>query len=183
MNYKIHCCLLGLLLQTAAFSQDKFMFHSINTVGLSEGSSGMYGIFQSVNGAGYKKWFGGIGIGADYYHYTSYPLFVDVRYADQLNKAFAYLDLGYHFMGNNHPDSDLYYGSFSVSGGFYDDAGIGYRLNSNHKTTFIFTAGYSYKKVKLHLNSSRCDPGACTINYSDYIYGYGKVVLKAGVDF
>ena len=79
-------------------------FHSINAVGLSNGQRGGHLLLQTVNGLAFKNWYSGIGFGADYYHYKSYPLFIDARrYFGKNDKGFAYADLGYNFSGKNKP--------------------------------------------------------------------------------
>ena len=64
---------------SAKAQQQKAKFNSKNAIGISIGQSGSSFLFQTVNGVSFNKWFYGIGIGADYYNYNSYPLFADIR--------------------------------------------------------------------------------------------------------
>ena len=50
-----------LLVVTASAQKQKVKFVSINTAGMVAGESGVYSIFQSINGFQHKTWFGGIG--------------------------------------------------------------------------------------------------------------------------
>ena len=171
---------------SASAQEEKLKFHSINAVGLSDGQSGAYGLFQTVNGLSYKKWYSGIGFGADYYHYKSYPLFIDTRrYFGKNDKGFAYADLGYNFSGKNKPGKEIfYYNSYHFSNGIYSDIGIGYKMKFIGKSSFLISTGYSYKEINNKVGVvNPCLVGPCPVDYSNYKYGSGRVVLKAGVDF
>ena len=179
--------LLSLFIFFSASAQnEKLKFHSINTIGLSDGQSGAYLLLQTVNGLAFKKWYSGIGFGADYYHYKSYPLFIDARrYFGKNNKGFAYADLGYNFSGKNKPGKEVYYyTSYHFSSGIYTDIGIGYKMKFTKKSAFVISTGYSYKEINNKVGVvNPCLVAPCPVDYSNYKYGNGRVVLKAGVDF
>ncbi|MEO8766028.1 MAG: hypothetical protein ABI416_17130 [Ginsengibacter sp.] len=162
-------------------------FNSINTVGISNGQSGAALLFQTVNGCEFTKWFSGIGIGADYYGYNSFPLFIDVRrYFGKISKGFAYADLGYNLKGKNKPGKEInyIYTSYHFTGGLYTDIGVGYKMKCRARSSFVISAGYSYKGISNKLGViSGCYTASCPVNYSTYKYGNGRVVLRAGVDF
>lgn len=166
--------------------KEKLQFHSINSVGISDGQSGKYLLLQTVNGLAFKNWFSGIGFGADYYHYKSYPLFIDGRrYFGKNDKGFAYADLGYNFSGKNKPGKEIYYyTSYHFTSGIYTDFGVGYKIKFTGKSSFLINAGYSYKEINDKVAGvNECLFAPCPVDYSNYKYGNGRVVLKAGVDF
>ncbi len=171
----------------SAKAQQKAKFNSKNSVGISIGQNGSSLLFQTVNGVSFNNWFYGIGIGADYYNYNSYPLFADIRrYFGKNGKGFVYGDLGYNFSGNNKPGKEVYYyQSYKFSGGVYTDLGIGYKMKFIRKSFFTVSAGFNYKEInnKVSAGIIPCYNAPCPVDYSNYKYGNGKVVLKAGVDF
>ena len=181
--------LLTLFIYFSASAQiKKLKFHSINSVGITNGQSGGDLILQSVNGIGYNKWYSAIGFGADYYHYKSYPLFLDARryFGKNANaNGFAYADLGYNFRGNDKPGKEVsYYTSYHFTGGGYTDIGIGYKMKFTGKSSFLISTGYSYKGMNDKVGTmDGCPVGPCSVDYGNYKYGSGRIILKAGVDF
>lgn len=177
---------VSLIYFPAKAQQQKAKFNSKNAIGISIGQSGSSLLFQTVNGVSFNNWFYGIGIGADYYNYNSYPLFIDVRrYFGKNGKGFAYGDLGYNMSSNNKPGKEVYYyQSYKFSGGVYTDFGIGYKIKFISKSFFTVSAGFNYKEISNKISIvNECFVAPCPVDYSNYKYGNGKVVLKAGVDF
>ncbi len=184
MRYKssIYFLLMLLTCSDVKAQVNKIKFHSINSAGIVIGESGTAMIVQSVNGIAYKNLFSGIGFGADYYRYNSYPIFFDQRiYFGKNNNAYVYGNLGYNLNGKNKPGKEIYYyTSYHFSGGVYTDFGIGYQIKFAKKNSFLFAAGYSYKETRDKIGR----PGpADGIDFSTYNYGFGRIVLKAGIDF
>jgi hypothetical protein len=170
---------------SASAQREKLKFHSINAIGLSDGQSGGYLLLQTVNGVAIGKWYSGIGFGADYYHYKSYPLFIDARrYFGRNDKGFAYADLGYNFSGKNKPGKEIFYSSYHFTSGIYTDIGIGYKMKFARNSSFLISTGYSYKEINNKVGVvTPCLVAPCPVDYSKYRYRNGRVVLKAGVDF
>lgn len=173
-------------------AQDKkIKFGSINFAGLVMGESSTDLVLQTVNGIAYNNLYSGIGFGIDYYNYNSYPLFFDQRvYFGRDKKAFGYGDLGYNFNAKNKPGKEIYYyGSYHFSGGVYTDFGVGYKMKFIKKSFFTISCGFSYKEIKDKIGTINplvdCASGvACPlVDYSNYKYGNGRVILKAGIDF
>ena len=189
MNRFVYTFLFSVLFFSAHAQKDKVKFHSINMVGLADGQSGGYSLFQTINGIGYKKWLAGIGIGADYYPYKTYPLFFDLRRSFGKNdKGFVYGDAGYNFPGKNKPGKEVYevyyYNSYHFTGDLYSDVGIGYKIQFIKKTSFLISSGYSYKKIKSKIGVvNPCLIRPCPEDFSEYKYGYGRIVFKAGLAF
>ena len=113
-------------------------FSSTTQVGMLEGSSGTSFQFQTINGARYRNWFAGIGIGYDRYRLRSVPLFLDLRWSlfSRPNTPFVYGDVGYNFDWPEDRDKENWYTS-DFSGGVYYDAGIGYRLGIGKKQGIV----------------------------------------------
>ena len=160
----------------------KIQFHSINSVGFVIGESGTDMMLQSVNGFAYKNFYSGIGFAKDDYNYNSYPLFFDQRiYFGKATNAFAYGDLGFNLNGKNKPGKEIYYyTSYHFSGGVFTDFGIGYKMAFIKKSSLLLSIGYSYKELNDKIETIGPADGK---NYSNYKYGNGRIVLKAGVGF
>ena len=178
--------LLSLWIPVAAFAQtNKVKFQSINSIGFSEGESGVHFLLQTVNGVAFDKWFSGIGFGADYYQYKSYPLFVDLRrYFGKRDKGFGYVNLGYNLDAKNKPGKEIYYSTYHFSSGIYSDFGLGFKMKFINRSSLLLSAGFSYKDLNNKVSVvEECFTPPCAVDYSKYKYGNGRVILKAGVDF
>ncbi len=178
--------LVAVLFSLSVFGQkSKIKFGSINMFGLAIGESRPSGLFQSVNGVTYTKWFAGIGAGLDYYAYRTIPVFFDLRRGiGKLNKGFIYADLGYNSPWKEKPGKEIsFYNSYHFTRGLYSDIGIGYKTNSYKNSSFLLSAGYSYKKVHSKIGVvSSCLIPPCPEDFTSYDYGYGRIVLKAGIE-
>lgn len=113
--------------------------------GLLEGESGSAFQLQTINGFQCKTWAAGLGVGLDYYHTRSIPVFLNLRksFSDKAKTPFLYLSGGYHFPWLK--EEDKYWGETKATGGLYMDAGIGYQVPVLKKTSLFFTAGFSQK--------------------------------------
>lgn len=174
----------------ASAQKQPIKFHSINEIGITTGQSGENFLLQTINGIKFKSFFTGVGIGIDYYHYKTLPIFFDARkFFGKKNNGFIYGDMGCNFPLKNKPDKDImYYGTYKFSGGIYSNLGLGYKWKFIKKSSFLLSAGYSYKKIFDKIGTSSpvidCATGiACPLDYTKYNYGFGRIVLKAGVDF
>jgi hypothetical protein len=130
-------------------SAGSWRFHSINSVGLIEGQAGSAFQLQTINGAGYKSWFGGVGLGIDYYRYRTIPLFIDIRreFGQTGNKLFAYADLGINFSWLTDNQKMNYHTDDHFGNGFYSDLGLGYKIAVGRNNGLLLSIGYSYKKI------------------------------------
>jgi hypothetical protein len=188
MRRKLYITLLTSLICLNINAQGKeIKFHSINSIGLAVGEHGSAMILQSVNGVVYKRFYSGIGFGLDYYNYNSYPLFFDQRvFLGKSGDVFFYGDIGYNLStSNNKPGNEVYYNKYHFSGGVYTDIGIGYRVKLKRGSFMTFSSGFSYKEInnKVAVIYPCFSSEACPVDYSNYRYGNGRVVLKAGIDF
>jgi hypothetical protein len=179
--------LIASLISFSIFAQNKkIRFHSVNQFGMIGGESGISSAFQTINGIAFSNWFSGIGVGVDNYRYKTLPLFIDGRrYFDDENKAFVYADFGYNFPLKNTPGKEVsYYNSYDFTGGIYTDIGLGLQFSLNKKSSFLFSLGYSYKKMQNKIGVDVCGiTGPCWVDYSKYDLEYGRMVLKAGFEF
>lgn len=156
-------------------------FSSINQLGVLNGTWGVGGLVQSVNGVRYKTWFAGVGAGIDVYKRGSIPVFLDVR-KDLFNTPatpFIYVDAGVHF-----PDkkivSENQWTNSEYAKGFYSDAGIGYRMGKKTRSGFLASAGYSYKYVKRLTYYTPCGFGGCDGNAYTYRSYLHRISIKLG---
>lgn len=181
----LNILIVSLICINATAQKNKINFQSINSLGLIGGESKVSTAFQTVNGIRFSNWFSGIGIGVDFYRYRSLPLFFDARrYFGTEKKIFVYGDLGYNFRMKDKPGKGIYYTSYHFIGGIYSDFGIGYQVPSYKKTSFIFSLGYSYKKLESKIGATTCPLiGPCYVDYSTYYFRYSRMILKAGLVF
>ncbi|HYC27870.1 MAG TPA: hypothetical protein VEB42_03625 [Chitinophagaceae bacterium] len=158
-------------------------FSSINQVGLLEGSGGHFAQLQTINGFRYRTWFTGLGIGLDYYHYRSVPLFIDVR-KDLFNKPntpFFYGDAGIHIpwvLDKQKP----WAGRADYNNGFYYDAGLGYSFNLGKSRALLFSGGVSLKKIReTRIYDVVCITFPCPMQTERYDFSFKRFSLKAGL--
>jgi len=180
---RILSALIFMTISIVSNGQSQIKFHSVNTAGIATGQIGTFGLLQTVNGGEYKKWFGGIGTGYDGYYYKSIPLFADVRrYLDDSNRFLLYGDVGYNFPGHNTPKENSFYSSFHFTGGLYGDAGIGYKIKFLKHSSFLFSGGYSYKKLSNKVSVTICPfVGPCYESIYNNNYSFGRLNFKAGI--
>ena len=178
-------CTISLSYVSVLSQSVKPHFRSINAAGIAVGESHPQMLFQSVNGLIYKDWFAGVGVGLDEYEIKSLPLFADIRmnFGDK-KKGFIYGDIGYNFFLEDKSKEHVFAGSeSSYKGGIYTDFGIGMRTSFIKKVKMVFTLGHSYKTNKETQVYSICGiVPPCFENVNRYIYYYGRLNLKVGVE-
>ena len=130
-------------------SDGKWQFHSVNNLGLLEGETGSAFQLQTINGAQYKSWFTGVGIGLDFYRLRTIPLFVDIRkeFGKSSNKLFVYSDMGINFSWVTDQQKTSNVENDKFGNGFYGDWGLGYKVLVAKKNNLLLSLGYSYKKT------------------------------------
>jgi hypothetical protein len=166
-----------------------YRFHSINSLGLMNGSNDVSAALQSVNGFQKKNWFLGIGAGLDYYLYRTVPVFADLRYSfgKKKNKFFAYADGGINieWVEENAPSQIVIWeGSGSSNeymNGIYTDTGFGYLINMKKENALQLSFGYSHKSLKEENTYTdwRTQKSQTDINQ----YKLNRIVLKVGWQF
>jgi hypothetical protein len=196
-NITLSCMLAFIALCSSAqqkITPVQWQFHSINNVGLLEGQAGSAFQLQTINGVQHKSWFGGIGLGLDYYRFRTIPLFIDVRkeFGKGENKFFVYADAGVNFYWRRDNDVKQFPLDDSFKNGFYAEPGAGYKWKLSRKLSFLFSAGYSYKKM-IEKGSYLYDfpdlayPGPANYSFAPSAekinYNCNRLVLKAGIRF
>lgn len=173
-----------MLCSSTQAQSNKIRFHSINSGGITVGESQTNAMLQTINGVSFSDWFLGFGIGVDYYQYKTLPLFFDARkFFGKKKMGFVYGDLGYNFALKNKPGKDYnYYDFYHFKGGVYTDFGLGLRTGFIKKSSFTFCLGYSYKQLQGKYGIAPLCLG-CQPSLYDYKFGYGRIILKAGVEF
>lgn len=164
----------------------KIKFGSINQAGFLTGGGGEAGVVQSINGLIKDKWFGGIGLGLDFYRQRTVPLFLDIRkdFSNRKNTPFAYADGGINFRWLNDDQTQRFNVlSYKTPPGFCYDFGIGCKLQSKNNKGFIFSAGYSFKQMTetIKLRWGAPTPELQQQDTERYNYLYKRVVVKFGV--
>jgi hypothetical protein len=181
----IYSCLVMMFCPSSS-AQQKIKFSSINTGGIIIGQTKVNGLFQSVNGLTYQKWFAGVGAGADYYYHKSIPIFIDARrYLGKSDAVFLYADLGYNRPWDNKPGDEVFsYGSYHFTGGVYTDVGAGYAFKLIPNFSLIVSGGFSYKNIRSRVGVLYpCLVPPCNEEMNSYNYEFNRFVLKAGIQF
>lgn len=131
-------------------ASNHWSFQSIANVGLLEGQTGSAFQLQTVNGARYRSWFAGVGLGLDYYRARTIPLFIDIRkeFGKSAGKLFVYADGGISFNWLTDGQKDSYWLDDQYHNGFYSDLGLGYKASIGSKSELVISLGYSYKKLR-----------------------------------
>jgi len=159
-------------------------FHSINQLGLLEGEVGSAFQIQTINGVQHGTWFGGIGVGLDYYRFRGIPLFLDLRKAFPFSgmRFFVYADGGIHFPWPTDNEKSSFGNGFLS--GFYTDIGLGYEFIPRAKNSWILSLGYSYKKVaEEHVDVICLAGGPCNTNRYRLDYDLNRLSIKIGFAF
>jgi hypothetical protein len=179
-------------ISSAQQKRNVYKFHSLNNLSLFNGENEVSAGLQSVNGFQKGNWFGGVGVGLDYYIHRTVPLFADLRYefGKGKNKFFAYSDGGINFQWVEEYvyggpifiwDGPFVNNSSDFHNGFYSDTGLGYRVRNKKSGGLILSLGYSRKTLKQ------------TTSYQDwrtqewltdvYRYKLNRIALKVGWKF
>lgn len=168
----LSCALTSLTFATA---QDKARFSSINQLGVLGNQSATKITVQTVNGASYKGWFAGAGLGMDFHQYFTVPLFFDVRkeFGQKNWKPFVYIDGGVSIYAD---EKD---GLYDYKNGGYFDGGLGYSFYYHKTQALLLSMGYSYKGFKKENSYKTAER-----EYVDvYHYNYNRLSFKVGWRF
>lgn len=181
-----------LILQSnvAAQSKTKIKVNSINQVGLLAGGSTNSLGWQSVNGISFGTFSVGAGVGMDYYHFKTIPLFADVRKNlwDRKQTPFMYLDIGTNLPSDRFVSESQWHKSTYGEGLFYD-IGIGYKWTLTGRLGLNLAFGYSQKNINETQKVAYWSwPILGTIseenwNTSYFKYSFRRLGFKAGLSF
>ncbi|MDH7463336.1 hypothetical protein QEG73_18705 [Chitinophagaceae bacterium 26-R-25] len=175
MKHTIILLFCALACVTFANAQNKVKFSSINQVGFLGNQSATTVTLQTVNGACYKGWFAGAGVGVDFHQYYTVPVFLDVRkeFGQRNQKPFVYLDGGVSIYNDT---KDAFY---DYKNGGYFDGGVGYAFYFHKRQAVLLSAGYSYKSFK----KERYWGEAWNYTVDTYRYNYNRLSFKVGWRF
>lgn len=165
----------------------QFAFHSINQMGLLEGEKGTSFQLQTINGVAKNYWFAGIGAGIDHYHLRTIPVFLDVRtnIIKKDKSPFIYADAGISFPWEKGNNNNLWLKNEYNNGRFFD-VGIGYTTPLSKVGAFVFSIGYSEKKLtEERYNYFYIMPAenVYDLNKTEYNYCFRRISVKAGWQF
>lgn len=139
---------------------------------------------QLSGGIRYGRYFTGLGMGYDGYRFATLPVFADWRMTlDEKQLVFIYAQPGYNFPVGYKKEEEFAKIADRLKGGFWFDAGLGYRVAAGRRHALALSAGYSLKYVvqeKTYLVCPTCGIQPSTDRYS---YNYSRIVLKAGWEF
>jgi hypothetical protein len=162
-------------------------FQSINSIGLIEGQAGSAFQLETVNGVKYRSWFGGIGVGLDYYRYRTMPLFADFRkeFGKTTDHIFVYADAGVNFYWGRDKDQKQFQLQDKFENGFFGEAGAGYAFKTGKRGSILLNVGYSYKKI-IEKGTYYYDigfPGPMNLPLQKINYDLNRIVIKAAFAF
>lgn len=173
-----------LFLPLGIFAQNKKIskpgWRMISSAGLVTGESNTKLSFQLAGGIVFDHHFVGIGIGYDMYQFNSFPVFADWRMNFGKKRiGFLYANGGYNFPGSYKEETEFSKAGDMLKGGFYMDAGIGYRLPLGSFNRLSFSAGYSRKNIR-HIKTYvyPCITGDCPEDIHEFRYGFGRIIAK-----
>lgn len=125
------------------------IFNSYTAIGFVAGKAPVDFAAQTENGIGYKNWFIGAGLGIDLYYKTTLPVFIAIKKEFPLknNSWFIYANGGTHTATNNKKNVGTF-STITTKGGFYGDAGIGYKIKTRKRQSVFFTIGNTIKNME-----------------------------------
>lgn len=153
--------------------------------GILAGQSPVKPLFQVSAGLSRGKYFTGAGIGIDPYRFQSIPLFADLRLiTGKYQNGFLYAHGGYNFPYNNTVSIDNVKTTDRYQGGFYFDAGAGYRIVLQRSHLLLLSAGFSQKQIT-HVEGYTypCLVAPCIEDVHRYRYTLGRMVAKLSWEF
>ena len=149
---KIALMICFVLMVSVASAQSKYKFHSLNSLGILDGERETALQLNSINGFQRSTWFGGVGVGLDYYYETTLPLFISFsKYLNERhNSFFLSVDGGTNIMVDKSTGNR--FNGFNSNGkfkpGLYYGGYVGYKFGViNHKGAVILNLGYSRKEI------------------------------------
>ena len=178
--------LILILLPLGIFAQEKKAvktnFRSIAGAGIAGGQTGIAAVFDLSGGISYSRYFTGIGIGFDTYQFDAFPIYADWRMDfGRKRLLFVYANPGY-VIPERHKNEGEPFRVDRMQGGFFLDAGLGYRIPINFMNRISFSAGYRHKSLSHEVTyNTSCGGTPCVeIPPTIYVnrYKYGLITTK-----
>lgn len=169
---------LGLFAQNKNTSTSGW--RTITSVGLVAGESDTKPVFQLAGGIVRDRHFAGIGVGYESYRFNSFPVFANWQMDfGRKRTGFLYASGGYNFPGHYRGEDEFSKKTDRLKGGFYMDAGMGYRIRLGMFNRLSFSAGYTRKDVRnIKTYAYPCYTGNCPDNINEFKYSLGRMVAK-----
>jgi hypothetical protein len=125
------------------------VFNSYNSVGFVAGRLPVTFAAQTENGIKFKNWFIGAGFGIDNYYKKTLPLFIAAKkeFPFKTNSLFLYVNAGTNFIAKDKVITNAF-STASLQGGFYADAGVGYKIKTTKRSNVFFSVGNTVKNIK-----------------------------------
>jgi hypothetical protein len=185
---KVLPILLVLLFPVFGFCQEsRLAVHprAILSAGILGGEAEPEPAYQLSAGLAFGRYFAGAGIGLDRYKFRSMPLFADLRVGlGRSQSVFLYGNAGYHFATENGMEPNDFLVKDEYLGGFFMDAGAGYRFPLGRMSRILVSAGYSRKNMRHEqATKSYCPSGNCPDVETVYIYKLGRMAFKLSWEF
>jgi len=157
-------------------------WRSITSAGFVAGQSGVSPVFDLSGGITYSRYFTGVGCGFDSYQFDAFPVFADWRIGfGKRHLLFMYVSPGY-VVPERHKNEGEPFRTDRMQGGFFMDAGIGYRIPLNFMHRLSFSAGYRHKSLSHEVRYNYgCSGSPCVeIPPTIYVnhYKYGLITTK-----
>lgn len=171
---------------TVANAQQKVKFSSQTYTGILAGEVNAELQLQLINGVKWKKWFGGVGAGIDWYYTRSVPVFASVN-RDIFKKGRNTLLLTGD-IGINIPWAEPYnyLSDFTYSGefkrGLYWASGVGYKFGvGKSENALTMNFGYSFKQTSQEIiNNYPCLSPPCNPVIEKYDYKLNRLSIRLG---
>jgi hypothetical protein len=178
------CILLALGIHNSN-AQKRPRFSSQSFAGFTEGASGTSFQLQAVNGVRINNWFGGVGVGLDYYYQRTVPVFFSV------NKYFSSKKFPVFFSGDIGVNNVWLRGGYDFSdpgsyqAGIYYGGGVGWKFGlKKNEQAFLLNLGYNFKQfTNTYETVSPCLVPPCPVNKTTYDYRLNRLSLRFGFMF
>lgn len=133
----------------AAQKKHTIFFNSYNSLGFIAGKLPVTFTAQTENGIKFKNWFIGGGFGIDNYFIKTLPLFGSVKkdFSFKKSSLYLYCNAGGNFIAKDKKVTAAF-STIETRGGFYADAGVGYKVIITKRGSIYFSLGNSTKTVK-----------------------------------
>ena len=180
--------MIAVLFPVMCYSQDKtkVSLHTIVSAGVAAGEGTAKPLAQVAAGFHYDRFFTGIGVGMDNYHFKSIPLFADWRMNfGNKQSIFVFANGGYNFSyGNKDNETHFFETSNRFYGGFYFDTGLGYRFRLSSSHRLLLSAGYSQKNITQEIGYSYpCFSPPCSVDTYKNHYNLSRITAKIAWEF
>jgi hypothetical protein len=185
--YSFSCISSSCLAQKDTSGSD-YKFGTIVKIGLLNGEDDKVGASLGfISGLKYRKWFGGVGAGLDYYAgFKSIPIFIEVVRDINARKNAPFLNAA---VGYNIPLKNKTYKpwlDYQFKGGLFYSLGGGYKFALSNALALTLSAGYSFKSQK-EKDIVEYGPGPfgqpLPPRIDDYFYKFRRLYVNVGFVF